>query len=165
MDDAETNNRRARLRELIRECFNDTLADLIRHIAQRTGKAPNQGELSAIQKANSGKSFGDKKAKTLTEQIGLSRRWFDMPIGKNIKQTEWLLSESIEGSGKNVVEDVKSHGSGKVRKLPPPVNKEIAKVIRLMESTDDTGRAIALNSVEVALDKYRQSSAPRKQAK
>lgn len=90
MDDLETLNRRARLRELIELCFNSTTADLIRHITQRTGKTPNQGELSLIQRDNSGKSFGDKKAKGLTEMIGLHRRWFDFPIGTNTDRADWL---------------------------------------------------------------------------
>lgn len=67
MDDAETLNRRARLRELIRVCFNDSPSDLLRFVEGRTGKRPNQGELSAISKDHSGKSFGEKKAKTLTK--------------------------------------------------------------------------------------------------
>lgn len=89
MDDKETLHRKARLRELIRECFDNKLVNLIRHIEETTGKTPNQGELSAIQKDNGGKSFGDKKAKTLTEQIGLSRRWFDMPLGASLDREKW----------------------------------------------------------------------------
>lgn len=92
MDDQETLNRRARLRELIRECFNDADVELLNHIEKRTGKRPNQGELSAIQKADSGKSFGDKKARNLAEAIGLHRQWFDMPLGTNLTRDSWLLS-------------------------------------------------------------------------
>jgi hypothetical protein len=89
MDDRETLRRRARLRELIRECFDGKAANLIRFISEKTRKSPNQGELSAIQIDNGGKPFGDKKAKTLTEQIGLPRRWFDMPLGECLKRDEW----------------------------------------------------------------------------
>ncbi len=101
MDDLETLNRRARLRELIEQCFGCRLIDLLRHIEQRTGKMPNQGELSALQKDNGGKSFGDKKARALAEQIGLHRRWFDFPVGVNLEQGRWqsdlLLPADIQG--------------------------------------------------------------------
>lgn len=50
---------------------------------------PNQGEMSALVKDHGGKSFGDKKAKTLTEQIGLHRRWFDLPLGTSLKREDW----------------------------------------------------------------------------
>lgn len=89
MDDPETLHRRARLRELIERCFNERIVDLLNHIENRTGTRPNQGEMSAIRRDNSGKSFGDKKAKTLVNQIGLNRRWFDMPIGVNVHPDEW----------------------------------------------------------------------------
>lgn len=94
MDDKETLNRRARLRELIACEFESNDQNLLRFIAQKTGKMPNQGELSSIQKDN-GKSFGDKKAKKLTEQIGLHRRWFDLPVGTNVKRSEWLNEPNI----------------------------------------------------------------------
>lgn len=81
MDDSETLHRRARLRELVKVRFGGEQKALLAHILSRTGKAANQGELSLLTRDNSGKSFGDKKARTLTEQIGLDRRWFDMPIG------------------------------------------------------------------------------------
>ncbi|WP_430434784.1 LexA family protein [Methyloversatilis sp.] len=90
MDDNETLNRRARLRELIRECFGDKQINLIRHVHHRTGEMPNHGEMSVLTKDHSGKSFGDKKAKRLTEQIGMHRRWFDMPLGTNIDPTDWM---------------------------------------------------------------------------
>lgn len=89
MDDKETLHRRARLRELIRECFNDRTVELLSYIESRTGKRPNQGELSALQKDHGGKSFGDKKAKNLAEQIGLARRWFDLPAGSLLSPEEW----------------------------------------------------------------------------
>jgi len=90
MDDKETLNRRARLRELVLECFNNRDADILRHIENRTGKKPNQGEFSAIQRDHGGKPFGDKKAKNLTEQIGLHRSWFNMPVGSNIDPLTWM---------------------------------------------------------------------------
>lgn len=86
-DDAETSHRRARLRELFQEF--GTQAALLRHIADRTGKKANQGELAAIAKPNSGKSFGDKKAKHLTEQIGLPRNWFSLPLGTLLDRPAW----------------------------------------------------------------------------
>lgn len=90
MDDHETLHRRARLRELILVCFGEEEGQkkLLNHIYERTGKRANQGELSALCKDH-GKSFGDRKAKTLTEQIGLHRRWFDAPIGTNLSRSEW----------------------------------------------------------------------------
>jgi len=80
MDDSETLHRRARLRELVNVHFGGEQKNLLAYILSRTGKAANQGELSLLMKDNSGNSFGDKKARTLTEQIGLDRRWFDMPV-------------------------------------------------------------------------------------
>lgn len=94
MDDRETANRRARLRELIEVCFNDRLVDLQAHIRLHSGTEANQGELSALRKAGSSKSFGDKKAKTLAAQIGLHRRWFDWPVGTHTARDEWLLEPS-----------------------------------------------------------------------
>lgn len=90
MDDTETLHRRARLRELVDGAFDGTLARLVDHIHAKTGKLPNQAELSTLRRDNGPRSFGDKKAKTLTEQIGLHRRWFDFPIGTNIERTDWL---------------------------------------------------------------------------
>jgi hypothetical protein len=103
MDDPETLNRRARLRELIQFAFDGQLVKLINHIEKQTGKKPNQGELSGLRKDNSpSKSFGDKKAKTLTEQIGLHRRWFDMPLGSNLERPRWLDAPDAEAeSGLN----------------------------------------------------------------
>lgn len=95
MDDLETLNRRARLRELIAICFEGNSANLIRFIEQKTKKRPNQGELSSIQKDNGGKPFADKKARNLTLQIGLHRRWFDMPLGTNVQRELWLLDAPI----------------------------------------------------------------------
>ena len=91
MDDRETLNRRARLRELITVCFGGFDKGLLTHILMNTGKSANQGELSALKRDN-GKSFGDKKAKRLTEQIGLHRRWFDFPVGTNISREKWLFN-------------------------------------------------------------------------
>lgn len=81
MDDSETLHRRARLRELVSNAFGGEQKALLQHIFEKTGKRANQGEMSLLMRDNSGKSFGDKKAKTLTEQIGLPRRWFDLPVG------------------------------------------------------------------------------------
>lgn len=93
MDDTETLHRRARLRELIDVCFGtkDGQKKLLDHIEDRTGKRPNQGELSGLC-TDHGKSFADKKARTLTLQIGLHRRWFDAPLGVNLSREDWEKS-------------------------------------------------------------------------
>lgn len=85
MDDSETLHRRARLRELVKVRFGGEQKSLLSHILSRTGKAANQGELSLLMKDHSGKSFGDKKARTLTEQIGLDRRWFEQQLGTGLE--------------------------------------------------------------------------------
>lgn len=90
MDDKETLNRRARLRELIRECFNGERKQLLAHIFARTKTTQNAGEISSLQKDNGPKSFGDKKAKVLVELIGLNRHWFDMPCGTNLDPSKWM---------------------------------------------------------------------------
>lgn len=80
-----------RLAELINAAFDGEQARLIAHIRDRTGKQPNQGEISGLIKLdNPARSFGDKKARTLTEQIGLHRRWFDFPLGSNLTREQWL---------------------------------------------------------------------------
>lgn len=93
MDDNETLLRRARLRELIDSCFGGSVTLLLDFIEYRTGKRPNQGEMSALKKDH-GKSFGDKKAKTITEQVGLHRTWFSMPLGSNLTKESWLSPSS-----------------------------------------------------------------------
>lgn len=141
MDDRETLNRRARLRELISECFDGKLANLMDHIKDRTGKTPNQGELSALQRDHSAaKSFGDKKAKTLTEQVGLSRRWFDMPAGNQIRRDEWLVDVAPPS---------------KVTALPKQQDPIISRIVKMLESTDDVGRGVALQAITTALENYR----------
>ncbi|WP_297360407.1 LexA family transcriptional regulator [Thauera sp.] len=104
MDDEETRHRRLRLGELVEVCFGGEQKALRQHIADRTRKEPNQGEISGLLKLdNSARSFGDKKAKTLTDQIGLHRRWFDMPLGANLRREQWL-SESA--TVRTVAEDI-----------------------------------------------------------
>lgn len=98
MDDPETLRRRARLRELVKKCFDDKLIGLLTHIKERTGKEANQGELSGLQKDNGERSFGDKKARTLTEQIGLQRQWFAMDLGENLDRSQWLLPSKLDTS-------------------------------------------------------------------
>ena len=112
MDNDETLLRRARLRELITTCFAGRLSDLLAHIKTHSGKDANQGELSALQKDNGGKSFGDKKAKTLTEQIGLPRHWFAMPLGTDLERSKW-----------------NEHAA-----LPPPVRLEASDNVRVWSS-------------------------------
>lgn len=89
MDDKETLNRRARLRELVASCFDGKDTNLLDHIETRTGKRPNQGEISGLQKDHGPRPFGDKKAKNLTDQVGLQRYWFDLPLGSNLDRDQW----------------------------------------------------------------------------
>lgn len=89
MDDNETLLRRARLRELIDKCFGGVDKNLLDFIERKTGKRPNQGEFSSLKK-DGGKSFGDKKARTITEQVGLHRQWFSMPLGSCVEKQHWL---------------------------------------------------------------------------
>jgi hypothetical protein len=88
MDNKENLHRADRLKELVDAAFNGSIEDLRRHIKQRTGAEPNQGELSQLRSGK--KSFGYKKAGTLADQIGLNRKWFEMPTGTNLQMSEWL---------------------------------------------------------------------------
>lgn|SRR5574343_167954 len=81
-DDATTAHRRARLRELVR-CFGGQIG-LIKMISERSNKEPNQGELSALAKDNSGKSFREVKARNLEKLSGLPTGWFDLPLGTDL---------------------------------------------------------------------------------
>ena len=108
MDDSETLHRRARLRELVKVRFGGEQKALLAHILSRTGKAANQGELSLLTRDNSGKSFGDKKARTLTEQIGLDRGWFDMPIGACLNSSEQVADATLPTGPHLCVEEPKA---------------------------------------------------------
>lgn len=99
MDNPDTLNRRARLRELIEHCFENNQAALLKHIEARTGRPHNQGEMSAIQRDHGGKSFGDKKAQALANSIGLSRYWFDLPLGSNLDRDKWLDAAPLDARG------------------------------------------------------------------
>lgn len=94
MDDLETQNRRVRLKELLDTHFPGVggQRELLDYIEARTKKRPSQGELSLLLKE---KSFGIKKGIALSEQIGLSRKWFELPPGTNLKKEEWL-NETVE---------------------------------------------------------------------
>lgn len=89
MDNEETLNRRARFRELLRECFSDSRKALAEHIKSR-GHEPNLTELSNLKKDHGPRSFADKKAGMLAHEIGLNRRWFDMPLGSNLEKSHWM---------------------------------------------------------------------------
>lgn len=93
MDTPETANRRLRLRELVDKCFNGTLADVLRHIKSRTDKGTSQSELSGLLIA---KSFGERKAAKLADDIGLHRKWFEMPSGTNLDISEWMKDAPTE---------------------------------------------------------------------
>lgn len=137
MDDAETLHRRMRLRELIQRCFDNRLTDLLTHIQGRTGKAANQGELSALQKDHGPKSFGDKKAKRLTEQIGLHRHWFAMPAGTHLDRGEWMAPPPTLASSSDVnelaavVDRLTSSG-----KMQP---QELQNLIAMLKARDEGG--------------------------
>lgn len=95
MDDTETRHRRLRLRELVDACFAGSQKALIRRIEERTGEKQNQGEISGLVKLdNPSRSFGDKKARTLTERIGLDRRWFDLPLGTDLDPAAWGMNRA-----------------------------------------------------------------------
>jgi hypothetical protein len=96
MDNDETLLRRARLRELIDVSFNGKLVDLATHMEKVSGDRVNQAELSSLRKDHGPKSFGDKKAKVLTEQIGLHRHWFSMPLGTALERRQWLSAASSQ---------------------------------------------------------------------
>lgn len=140
MDDKETLNRRARLRELIESCFDNSDKGLLDHILLKTGIAANQGELSAIQKDH-GKSFGDKKAKRLTELIGLHRRWFDFPSGTNVRRDQWLL-ENTKSAGSPPIWESSVTSFKKKRKTRR--EESIDEIVRLMAVTNDDGIKAAL---------------------
>lgn len=91
MDDADTLHRRARLRELISACFDGKDVLLLDYIESKTGKRPNQGELSGLKKDHGSRSFAAKKAATLEAQIGLPRFWFTAPLGNLLDRHEWGL--------------------------------------------------------------------------
>lgn len=105
-DNKETRHRKARLRELVRECFGDSQRNLLEHIENVTGKKPNQGEISELQKDNSSKSFGYNKAGTLIKQIGLHRQWFEMPIGTNLDKSLWLKSYPLNEFSDDLIDEV-----------------------------------------------------------
>lgn len=141
MDDIETSNRRARLRELISFCFNGNQENLLAFIETRTNKRPNQGELSAIQK-NDGKSFGDKKAKALTEQIGLHRRWFDFPVGTNTNQYEWQNEPKPSGNQVQEQKPLRQPVNSNIKGFPTPLLGELNDVAT---GISDTGLRLVIS--------------------
>jgi hypothetical protein len=145
MDDSETLNRRARLRELIRECFGGKDEELLSFIERRTGKRPNQGELSAIKKDNA-KSFGDKKARNLTVQIGLNRRWFDFPVGVNTKKEAWMNDFSpVAGEEQS---NAPSFSQALKKKSATMRESNIQRIIDLLHQTNDDGVKSVLRVAE-----------------
>lgn len=114
MDDKETLHRRARLRELIWAHFGDPSeggqAALREHIKNHKGVKVNQGELSGLLKDhNAARSFGDKKARALADQIGLHRRWFDFPMGVNISRGDWLKDAPVSLLDSSISGNIPSH--------------------------------------------------------
>lgn len=140
MDDRETLNRRARLRELIAVCFDGFDKGLLTHILAMTGETANQGELSALKRDN-GKSFGDKKAKRLTEQIGLHRRWFDFPVGTNIDKDKWLLDRPPASVNEECAKYSVFQRKGKQKTSR---EKDIDEINALLGRTSDQGIRSAL---------------------
>ena len=134
MDAPEVLHRRARLRELIEKRFGGRQIDLINHIQDRTDKRPNQGELSALVNDNGNKSFGEKKGWSLAKQIGLSRNWFDLPLGSALESriTETAIEQPVAA--------YITH--------PSP---EIVEMVRIMEGLDVSQRKQCLSLVQTAL--------------
>jgi hypothetical protein len=145
MDDKETLHRRARLRELIDHCFNGSRNELVDHITLRTQKRPNEGEISGLKKDNGPRSFGDKKAKVLSEQIGLHRRWFDFPIGTNLQKDQWLadLSGTIPNATPDEIAQAFENGT-----------KEKQEALTLLARLPDSETATLLPLLKSILSKY-----------
>ena len=147
MDDSETLLRRARLRELIDVCFDGKDVLLLDFIERKTGKRPNQGELSALQKDNGGKSFGDKKARALAGQIGLDRYWFTMPVGANTSREHWLSTIPTEWSREPQKYAAYQEASDTGSNTQPiavafersPRQRLVDKLMALVEQIDDSG--------------------------
>lgn len=140
MDDAETLHRRARLRELVLHAFGNKDANLLAHIERRTGSKANQGELSALQKDHGSRSFGDKKAKTLTRQIGLDRHWFAMPIGTALDPTEW----NQEGdTGSPAIPAALPWGEAAPKSKKIALEMAIAAIAHTLEKADPATRELA----------------------
>ncbi|MDB5813495.1 MAG: hypothetical protein JWN23_612 [Rhodocyclales bacterium] len=151
MDDLETRHRRARLRELIDVGFDQKLVNLLRFIEQRTGTAPNQGELSALKRENSGKSFGDKKARTLTEQIGLDRRWFDEPMGSGLERfrSDAMTYETIAAAS---VPSEESLNERRVGERLTPYRRDVTPIELHLEAAAD--RLQLVQSGKMGLARY-----------
>lgn len=128
MDDAETLHRRARLRELVAVPFKGSLKDLRAHIKKRAGVDANQGELSALQSDKGHKAFGDKKAKTLTEQIGLPRQWFAMPLGQMLQIDQW----ETPTSGATDTPALDTPSTYNIQALKPAIQPTLAQCIEVL---------------------------------
>lgn len=166
MDDAETLLRRARLRELVEHCFGGKQAALVRHIEARTGKRPNQGEISLLMKDHSpAKSFGDKKARRLCEQIGLSRRWFEMPLGSALQRHEWDLVQDAEPLAAPDLQGAAMELWEKYRSAPDDVRQLVDAALNLNRPTVER-RDELRQAIDVALMVARSFSgkAPKRKA-
>ena len=140
-------HRRIRLRELIDQCFSGQQRALLDFVEKKTGKRPNQGEMSGLTK-DDGKSFGDKKAKALAESIGLNRRWFDLPLGSNLFQSDWLRdpTEKQYQSSKQVQQQEQNYA------LTSPAIQEI---ISIMKSVNHDYQQQILGNAKMLLAEFR----------
>lgn len=92
MDDTIVSHRRTRLNELATKVFANQ-ADLIRFAAEEFDVHLNQGELSALRKAE-GKSFREVKARNLETQLRLLPGWLDMPLGASLDKPPHYMTAS-----------------------------------------------------------------------
>lgn len=154
-DDTEMRHRRLRLRELIDQCFNGQQRALLDFVEKKTGKRPNQGEMSGLTK-DDGKSFGDKKAKALAESIGLHRRWFDLPLGSNLFHSEWSrdLPEKQPQASKQAQQQQQNYA------LTDPA---IQEVISIMKSVNHDYQQQILGNAKMLLAEFRMKN-PRQGA-
>ena len=149
-DDNEMRHRRLRLRELIAKCFNGQQRALLDFVEKKTGKRPNQGEMSGLVKFN-GKSFGDKKARALAEAIGLHRRWFDLPLGSNLLPSEWApeTTEPPPQSSGQAQQPIKDYS---------PTDPAIQDVITIMKLVNHDYRQQILGNAKMLLAEFRMKN-------
>lgn len=100
----------------------------------------------------------------LAERVGVKswqtvQQWENGSTAPSRKRMEAVatalqVSQSWLATGAEPAEEKKT-ASRAATQLPKRQDPAIAEVVRLMESTDDTGRAIVLSHVQAALDKYK----------
>jgi hypothetical protein len=139
MDSLDTLHRRARLRELVGACFGGIDAKLIAYIESRTQEKVNQGEISSLQKDNGPRSFGEKRAIRLASQVGLVRKWFELPLGASLD----LKSQANENP---YIPEVAIDAFSRITHAatepssPPTLEKSLAVLAAAIEEADDLAR-------------------------